>query len=292
MDYLTRGQAPFANDVWEQLDKAAIAAARDLLTGRRFLPLEGPFGIGLTAIEYGEDDYYRQPGPDEAAVVMGRAVSVPMIRKIFHISTRRIAANLENQQPLDLSPVEDAAEAVAEREEDLIYRGVSDFHLPGLLTCDGHQTLAAGDWSAVERALDDVLAATTLLDDEGYRGPYALALSPPLYNGLFRLYPGTDVLQLEHLRRLCTRGIYKASIEGGVLVDPRAGTLILGQDLRSGYVGQDGVHYQLYLMESLALRIDDPKAICTIPASYPALRGGRDDTAASRTKSETNRPPR
>src|ERR1700734_661065 len=128
MDYLTRGQAPFANDVWEQLDKAAIAAARDLLTGRRFLPLEGPFGIGLTAIEYGEDDYYRHPGPGAAAGGIGRAVSVPMIRKIVHISTRLIAANLENQQPLDLSPVEDAAEAVAEREEDLIYRGVSDFH--------------------------------------------------------------------------------------------------------------------------------------------------------------------
>src|SRR5665213_2031222 len=136
MDYLTRGQAPFGDEVWQELDKAAAAAARDLLTGRRFLPLEGPFGIGLTAIEYGEDDYYRQPGPDEAAAVMGRAVSVPMIRKMFRISTRRIAANLDRQQPLDLSPVEDAAEAVADREEDLIYRGVPDFHLPGLLTCD------------------------------------------------------------------------------------------------------------------------------------------------------------
>ena len=56
----------------------------------------------------------------------------------------------------------------------------------------------------------------------------------------------------------------EAPIEGGVLVDPRVGALILGQDLEPGYIGQDGVHYQLYLSESIVLRIDEPKAICVI----------------------------
>src|SRR5580693_2578552 len=74
---------------------------------------------------------------------------------------------------------------------------------------------------------------------------------PSAHNGLFRLYPGTDVSQIQHLRHLCTRGIYKAPIEGGVLVDPRVGALVLGQDLRAGYIVQDGVHYQLYLTESI-----------------------------------------
>ena len=74
------------------------------------------------------------------------------------------------------------------------------------------------------------------------------------------------MLQLEHLRRLCTRGIYKAPIEGGVLVDPNVGTLILGQDLRAGYGSHDGVYYQLFLSESIVLRLDEPDAICTISA--------------------------
>jgi uncharacterized linocin/CFP29 family protein len=130
----------------------------------------------------------------------------------------------------------------------------------------GRHELEGGDWSAIDRALEDTLAAVTRLDESGFRGPYAMALSPALYNGLFRLYPGTDTLQLEHLRRLCTRGIHKAPIEGGVLVDARVGVLIMGQDLRAGYIGQDGVHYELYLTESLVLRIDEPKAICTISA--------------------------
>jgi uncharacterized linocin/CFP29 family protein len=266
VDYLHCEQAQLPPAIWRAIEQAAVAAAREKLTGRRFLELQGPFGVGLTAIEVGNDDYCRQPAAEEAGAVMGRAISVPMLRKGFRLSTRRIAGHLENGQPLDLKPAEDAAEAIADREEEFIYEGQPDFQLPGLLTQAGRQQVEGGDWSAVDRALGDVLAAVTRLDEAGYRGPYALALAPPLYNGLFRLYPGTDTLQLEHLRRLCTRGIYKAPISGGVLVDPRLGALVLGQDLRAGYASQDGVHYHLYLTESIVLRIDEPKAICTISA--------------------------
>jgi uncharacterized linocin/CFP29 family protein len=266
MDYLNRSQAPFPSSVWQAIDEAAAQAARDRLTGRRFLDLEGPFGAGLTTIEVGNDDYCRQPGPDEAGAVMGRSISLPMLRKSFRLSIRRVAAHIENGQPLDLSPAQDAAEAVADREEEFIYRGQPAFGLSGLLTMEGRQQVPVSDWTAPDGALKDVLAAATRLDESGFRGPYALVLAPALYNNLFRLYPGTDVMGLEHLRRLCTAGIYKAAIDGGVLVDTRVGVLILGQDLGAGYSSQDGVHYHLYLSESIVLRIDEPEAICVITA--------------------------
>jgi uncharacterized linocin/CFP29 family protein len=270
MDTLNRGQAPLPASIWTAIDEAAASAARDRLTGRRFLDLEGPFGVGLTTIEVGNDEYCRQPAPEEAGAIMGRAIPVPMIRKSFQLSIRRVAAQIENGQPLDLSPAQDAAEAVSDREEEMIYTGQPAFGLPGILNVEGHQQIDGGDWTAPEGALQDVLAAATRLDESGFRGPYALALSPAFYNNLFRLYPGTDVSGLEHLRRLCTAGIYKAAIEGGVLVDTRVGVLILGQDLSAGYSSQDGVHYHLYVSESIVLRIDEPKAICVIPARADA----------------------
>lgn len=281
MDYLNRSLSHLSDKIWTEIDKAAAEAASDRLTGRRFLELMGPYGAGLTAIEAGNDDYCRQPAPDEAGAVMGHAISVPMLRRAFRLSVRRVAGYLENGQPLDLTPAQDAAEAVANREEEFVYRGQPDFRLPGLLTHEDRQQLEGGDWASVERALGDVLAAVTTLDDAGYRGPYALALSPPLYNGLFRLYPGTDVSQIQHLRHLCTHGIYKAPIEGGVLVDPRVGALVLGEDLRAGYIGQDGVHYQLYLTEAIVLRIDEPRAICTISATSSTLRSAAATPGAS-----------
>lgn len=264
MDYLHRHAAPFGDDVWQRIDDAAIRAARDVLTGRRFLEVEGPYGVGLTSVEVGNDDYCRQPGPEEAGAVMGRAVSVPMLRKDFRLSIRRVAAFRDMGQLLNLAPVEGAAEAVAAREEEFIYYGQSAFQLPGLLTAEGRQQHEGGDWSDLDRALEDVLAAVNALDAQGFRGPYALVLAHSLYNGLFRRYAGTSMLQLEHLRRLCQHGVYKAPIEGGVLVDPRVGRLVIGQDLMAGYASQDGVHYHLYVSESLVLMLEAPSAICTI----------------------------
>jgi uncharacterized linocin/CFP29 family protein len=266
MDYLNRERAPLSAAIWQAIDEAAVKAARDRLTGRRFLDVEGPFGVGLTAIEVGNDGYCRQPGPEEAGAVMGRTIPVPMLRRGFQLSIRRIAGYFERGLPLNLSPVQDAAEAVAKREEELIYQGQRDFGVAGLLTVDGRQHLDGGSWSQIDRALNDTLAAVTKLDEAGFRGPYALALAPPLYNALFRLYPGGYISQLDHLRRLCQAGIFKADIEGGVVVDPRAGVIIVGQDLRAGYNSQDGVHYQLYVSESVVLRIDEPGAVCTINA--------------------------
>ena len=264
MDYLNRQAAPFDGDIWKLIDEAAVSAARDVLTGRCFLEVEGPYGVGLTSVEVGNDDYCRQPGPDEAGAVMGRAISVPMLRKGFPLSIRRIAAYREMGQPLNLASVQTAAEAVAAREEEFIYTGQKNFGLPGLLTAEGRNQHVGADWTNIDQALEDVLAAVNALDAKGFHGPYALALSPTLYNGLFRRYPGTDMLQLQHLRRLCERGVYKAPIENGVLVDPRVGRLLVGQDLMAGYIGQDGVHYQLYMSESLVLMVEEPGAICTI----------------------------
>lgn len=274
MDYLGRQQAPFSEAIWRAIDEAAVKAARDRLTGRRFLDVEGPFGVGLTAIEVGNDGYCRQPGPEEAGAVMGRTIPVPMLRKSFELSIRRVAGHLERGLPLNLSSAQDAAEAVAKREEELVYRGQQDFGVAGLLTVDGRQHVDGGNWAQIDRALNDTLAAVTRLDEAGFRGPYALVLEPPLYNALFRLYPGSYISQLEHLRRLCQAGIFKADIAGGVLVDPRVGVIIVGQDLRAGYISQDGVHHQLYVSESVVVRIDEPGAACTIAARLEGEAAG------------------
>ncbi len=251
-------------DLLSKVEEAAIAAARDILTGRKIIDVEGPFGLGLTTVEVGNDDLCRQPGPTEASAVVSRALSVAMIYRRFALSKRRIAAFQESGQPLNLKVAEDAAQAVAVREEDFVYRGQPDFHLSGLLTAEGRNTLRGGNWGNVDEVLENVIAAVNILDGKGYRGPYGLALAPALYNNLFRRYAGTQLLQIEHLRRLCTRGIVKADIDGGVLVAKDVGSIILGQDLQVSYLGPDAAHENFTVSESLVLKIEAPDAICTI----------------------------
>ena len=118
-----------APDLMNKMEEAAVSAARDILTGRRIIDVDGPYGLGLTALEVGNDDLCRQPGPEEASAVLSHALSLPMIYRRFSLSRRRIAAFKEMGQPLNLKVVEDAAQAVAMREEEFIYHGQPDFHL-------------------------------------------------------------------------------------------------------------------------------------------------------------------
>ena len=264
MDHLNRDQASFPSFIWDSIDGAAVEAAKALLTARRFLEVEGPFGLGLTALELGTDDYCRDPGPQEAGAIISHAISVPMLRKSCRLSARRLAAHLDKDMPLSLAEVEDAAEAVARREEEFIYFGQADFGLEGLLNASGRQEVKSGDWSNLDAALNNVLAAITTLDNAHYHGPYALALPPAQYNNLFRHYEHTDLLQVEHLKSLCTHGVYKAAVDRPVVVDHHAGAVVLGQDLRVGYAGSDGIHYQLFVCESMVLRLDEPEAVCVL----------------------------
>lgn len=201
--YLNRQTSGFSDDLWSRIDATAVAAARDILTARRILDVDGPYGPGLTSIEVG-DENVTQPGDDsKAATVAGRAIAVPMLRQPFDLSIRRVEGHLGKELPLDLRPVEDAAEAVARREEELIYYGLEETGLEGLMTAEGRNHMECSDWDQVENAVNDVLQAVTRLDHSGFRGPYALALSPVRYNALFRRYEGSDMLQVDHLRRLC-----------------------------------------------------------------------------------------
>src|SRR5262249_21032722 len=124
MEEYTTFPMPFGSDILEKIEAAAVAAARELLTGRRILEVEGPYGLGLTTVEVGDDELCRQPGPDEASAVMSRAVSVPMIYRRFALSKRRIAAVEDMHQPLTLKVVADAAQAREQRAEALRSHGL------------------------------------------------------------------------------------------------------------------------------------------------------------------------
>lgn len=260
-------------ELMNRIEAAAVDAARDVLSGRRIIDVEGPYGVGLTTVEVGNDDVCREPGPNEASAVVSRAVSVPMIYRRFAISKRRIVAWQEMGQPLNVKAAEDAAQAVAAREEEFIYYGQADFHLGGLLTVEGRRHVEAGNWENVDEVLNDVLAGVNELDSRGYRGPYGLALAPELYNNLFRRYAGSDLLQIEHLKRLCTRGIVKAAIQGCVLIARDVGSIVLGQDLQIAHLASDAAHENFAISESLVLKIEAPDAICTIGAEAGQVAG-------------------
>ena len=91
--------SPVTADLLQSLEDAAVSAARDIISGRRIIDVEGAYGIGLTTVEVGNDDKCRETGPEEASAVVSRALPVPMIYRHFAVSKRRIASWQEMGQP-------------------------------------------------------------------------------------------------------------------------------------------------------------------------------------------------
>ena len=265
-DYLYRSDAPFGALILQLIDNTVISAATSQMTARRLLEVEGPYGLGLKSIA-GPDDPLEGDGGD---AVMSTSPSIPVatIRTNFALLVRDIANAQQTGVDFDRSPAATAAINCARQEDDLIFNGSKKLGIPGLLSTSGAATVKLDDWSKVGAAFDNMLAAVASLDETGFYGPYTLGLAPSLYNLLLRKYPQGSTTEMQHLQQLITGGIIKspAIAEGGVLlaVGRQYASIVLGQDLATGFVGPTEDSLEFFVIESLTVRVNRPEAVCRI----------------------------
>jgi uncharacterized linocin/CFP29 family protein len=269
MKYLPREAAPFGADVWSKIDNAVIGAAKSQLAGRRLLEIEGPLGFGTRVVDEQERLVELAVSEDAGAVMtVPAAIPIPMINATFSLPIRAVAAAEGGSAPMDLRAAATAAIACARLEDDLIFRGNQTLGIPGLLTAEGSAKISTGDWNEVGQPVEDIISAVNALDAAGFPGPYAAALAPSLYNALYRLYPQGDDTQLEHAKEIITGGIIKAPTltSGGVLLatGKAFASIVVAQDLVTGFVGPSGVEFEFVVLESLVPRIIVPEAVCVL----------------------------
>ncbi len=265
--FLHRDDAPFERKVWDALDETVAEMARSRLSGRKLLDIEGPFGLGLRTIPM-QERTVRESGKNSAGVMASTPWPLAFLHVEFQLPTREIAAFEEANVPMNPRPAIHAAFAIAQMEDDLIFNGSKEMGVNGLLTVSGKETIPVSGWENVGVAADTVIKAITALDSAGFQGPYTLALSPSLYNLLLRRYPQGDMTELQHIGSMVAHGIYKAPAIGfgGVLLasGKQYASLMLGQDITTGFIGPEGNRYTFSISESMFLRIDVPEAICIL----------------------------
>ncbi len=271
--YLMRDDAPLTDGEWEKLDEVVVSVARGLLVGRRFVELAGPFGIGtevirLDTIEADGACTHDEAGSPcetdecEVARVASRTfIPMPLIHKDFLLSWRDIEAARQYGRGLELGPAAAAAAAVARAEDDLVIQGIAG--------AENAQSIPLSDWGTSGNALSDASAASASLAGSGFVGPYTLVVSPDLYAMLQRPYRGSGRLEYK---------LVEAIADGGILHTPVLGTsralmvargahyldLAMGQDMITAYLGPEGMDHRFRVLESIALRVKQPKAICVI----------------------------
>jgi uncharacterized linocin/CFP29 family protein len=257
-DYLGRVDAPISAETWKLLDAAMIEAAKSQLAGRRLISIEGPFGFGLKVIPLSDCEI--------AEGIMGSPViPVNLVTSTFFLNKRDLAAG--GKDPiLDLDPVASAAMACARKEDGIIFSGTQE--TPGLLGAEGSGSMALTKWDKVGTAADQIIKAVTMLDDNGFHGPYCLGLAPAQFNLLLRRYPQGDGTELDHVRSILGGDVVKAPVlkKGGVLLASgrQYCSLVIGQDMSIGYNGPAGEALEFSISESLALLIRAPESICVL----------------------------
>jgi len=74
--------------------------------------------------------------------------------------------------------------------------------------------------------------------------------------------------ELEHLRTIATDGVFKAPIlkTGGVLLatGKQYASIVLGQDMTTGFIGPAGDALEFSITKSLALLVREPASICVL----------------------------
>ena len=267
MDFLARTNAPLSEALWQQMDEATVRVARGVLTGRRILPLIGPLGPGAASVTVDDPQQKGEREQDGMILVTGRRVApLPTLYEDFMLYARDLAAAQADGQPADLSAVYAAAQAVAIREDRLIFQGNETLGMEGFLTADGVQRTGKGDWSTGETAFADVAAAIEAMVGAGVFGQYSLVLSPALNTQLQRLQPGTGLLESERISKLVGGHLYATPVLTGyqavlLCAQPENMDLVVGQDLAAAYLEQKDMNHRLRLLETVALRLKRKQAV-------------------------------
>jgi uncharacterized linocin/CFP29 family protein len=257
--YLAREDAPFGSETWKMLDAAMVETAKSQLVGRRLLPIEGPFGLGLKVVPL-------QDAEAKSGLITSQVISVPLIQTTFTLGMRDLANYERDGVSFDTNAVVEAALACARLEDNLILNGASG--VPGLLTSKATNKLNLSAWNEIGTAANDIIQAITTLDSAGFHGPYCLTLAPSRYNLLFRRYERGNLSEMEHVRTMVTEGVFKAPElkSGGVLLASgrQYAAIVLGQDMTIGFIGPAGDKLEFSISESLVPLIRQPGAICVL----------------------------
>jgi uncharacterized linocin/CFP29 family protein len=255
--FLGREDAPVAEGTWNAIDTVVTETAKSVLSGRKLLQVEGPFGFGLKAVPLGD--------VEKGGVVVSGMLPLVSVSRSFSLGKRDIASYERDNLPVNWEKVAMAAIESAKEEDSIIFRGTGQ--VQGLLNTKGSGSVSLSSWNTIGKAADDLIKAVTHLDEAGFHGPYSLALGPARYNLLLRRYPqgGTE---LEHMQTIVGDGVIKAPVleDGGVLIasGKQYASVIIGQDLKAGFIGPTLENLDFSLSESLALMVRAPKAICVL----------------------------
>lgn len=266
MDYLARQDAPICDQLWEKIDTEVIEQAKKHMVCRRFLSLYGPLGAGVSHVPVDSSEKEEETDGNLTRISGRKIAELPLLHQDFALFWRDLAGAEDGKVPLDLAAAAAAAQRSAKQEDELILFGNKKLGVEGLFTAEGAHMMKRENWAEGENAYHDVAHAIAYFSGNSLLGRYALIVSPDVYLDLQRLQPNTGLLEIDRIKALVRDRVYPVGTFGlgkaaMVCAEPQYMDLAVGMDLSVGYLEQKDFNHYFRIMETVALRIKEPKAI-------------------------------
>ena len=267
MNNLHRELAPISEAAWSQIEEETSRTLKRHLAGRRVVDVQGPGGIGLSAVGTGHLRALEAPG-DGILARQREVKALVELRVPFDLDRQQIDDVERGANDSDWQPAKDAAERLALAEDRAIFEGYSGAGIEGIRQGTSNPVLTLP--ADVRRYPDAIAQALSQLRLVGVNGPYCAVLGAAAYTGLSETsdhgYP-----VLDHVKRLLDGEIIWApGIAGAFVLTTRGGDfgLYLGQDISIGYLSHTDTAVRLYLQETFTF------LLLTTEAAVALLPGG------------------
>src|SRR5229473_6499259 len=253
MNNLHRELAPISDAAWADIEEETTRTLKRYLAGRRVVDVQGPGGVGLSAV--GTGHLKTIAAPLDGILARQREVKALVeLRVPFELDRQAIDDVERGADDSDWQPAKDAAQKIAFAEDGAIFDGYAAAGIGGIRqgTSNPIMTLPVD----VRDYPDVISQALSQLRLVGVNGPYSVLLGADAYTSLAETrdhgYP-----VLEHVKRIVDGNIIWApAIEGAFVLTTRSGDfeLSVGQDLSIGYLSHTDAVVRLYLQESFTFR--------------------------------------
>lgn len=261
MDILKRSLAPVTDEAWSKIDDQAAEVLKNQLTGRKFVSTVEPQGWDYSAISEGRLSIKED---SQKKVRYGVRNVTPLVetRVSFELNIWELDNVSRGAEDVDLTPLEDAAAEAAKFEENVIFNGLDEAGIEGLIpAAETAINLPEGSGEILEAASE----AVTVFQEEAIDGPYTLIVGKELWQSIARTSKGYPLKrQLEDL--IGGSIIYSPQAEDPLFVSDQDEDfqLVLGQDFSIGYEDHTTKKVKLFLTESFGFRVLEPAAVVRV----------------------------
>src|ERR1700684_2303651 len=131
MNNLHRELAPISDEAWAQIQEEAARTFKRHLAGRRVVDVEGPAGVGFSAVGTGRVRGIDPPG-DGVEARLRQVAPLVELRAPFTLSREEIDDVARGAQDADWQPVKDAARQIAFAEDRAVFEGYAAGGITGV----------------------------------------------------------------------------------------------------------------------------------------------------------------